>query len=67
MMQSDLFNSDINHCEPGGVTKPSHGDRLICWNEDPLRSGQSLDLIVARKELERRAGNGSLLGDRKRT
>ena len=58
MMQSDLFNSDMNHCEPGGVTKPSHGDRLICWTKMQTESGQSLDLIVARKELERRAGNG---------
>ena len=36
-------------------------DEYVCWSRMQAEAGQRLDTIIARKELERRAGSGSFL------
>lgn len=44
-----------------GTALPFVPDQIICWTRMQTEAGQPLDAIVARKELERRAGGGLFL------
>lgn len=40
--------------------KNAHGE-YVCWSRMQAEAGQQIETIVSRKELERRAGNGSFM------
>ena len=42
----------------GSSASASRVDEFVCWSRMQAEAGQSLEVIVARKEQERRAGNG---------
>jgi hypothetical protein len=58
MMQLDLFNTDVDHAELVNGARQTPANTPLCWTKMQAESGQSLDDIVARKELERQAGIG---------
>jgi hypothetical protein len=62
---NDVDVSDRNSCiamnasPPFSTAVPAvRHDEYLCWSRMQAEAGQSLEIIVARKEHERRAGNG---------
>jgi hypothetical protein len=44
-----------------GLVKHANSDEYVCWSRMQAEAGQPLETIVARKELERQAGDGVFL------
>ncbi len=43
------------------ISAPDFAPEYVCWSRMQAEAGQSLDSIIARKELERRAGGGTFV------
>ena len=56
------MNMHVNVCEEGMRNRlEQRAEEFVCWSRMQAEAGQQLEAIVARKELERRAGDGCFM------